>query len=507
MIAPGKSFSRALPLLMFCGAALAAGNIWRERLNQAERLSGAGKNEEAVKAGQGVLAEADANLGPEAPEIGPVLTRLGRIYERAQDGAKLPEMERRLSAIRSKDAEAWLVLGEILRQEGKSREAAEALKKALALKPDDPESENALAQAYDDLGRFEEEVRLLKKRIDENPRDYPRYSRLADAYARLGRSAEVKETFARARKINGRMAQSYIDEGFFDLNSGESARAKEDFENAIAVDTSSPFGYHHMGAYFAQNRQFPEAEKYFRRALELLEANPNSRPEDFIHIFLRLGYAVAAQGRPAEAEAVYRKCLEKPAPGLVYVQCLRSLAKIYVSQNKPALAEETLQRAAAGCEEGPACSCRGYALLELGNVYLDDGRRREAADMANQAAKFCADSHDVILPTIEVELAGLYGRLGDISKEEVFHARVMAMRSSNQFLPILPAAAEQAMTRGRYSEAEDLYREGIRIVKNLGDGSPEAAMLEGLAAACEKQGKPQEAAEAREQAKALRTRP
>ena len=63
------------------------------------------------------------------------------------------------------------------------------------------------------------------------------------------------------------------------------------------------------------------------------------------------------------------------------------------------------------------------------------------------------------------------------------------------------------MKRGRFDEAEDLYRQGTRIFNHRGDGRQEAAMLEGLAAACEKEGKAPEAAEARQKAHALRAQP
>ena len=451
-----------LSLLIVCGPAPAAGDSWRAQLDRAEG---------------------------------------------AEDGARLSEMERRLAAIESKDFEEWLVLGTILREEGKPRAAEDALRKALALKPDDPSAENALAQAYDDMDRFEEEIVPLKKAIERNPRGYSSYARLANVYIRLGRPAEAKETFALARKIDGKAARAYIDEGYFDLNSGEPARAKEDFESAVAVDTSSPFGYHHLGAYYATNQQYPEAEKYFRRALERLEADPKTRPEDLLHALDWLGRVVRAQGRSAEAEAIYRRCLEKPAPGPFYFMCARSLGDMYDSQEKPALAEETLQRAATACEGGPACSCRGRTQAVLGSFYLKHGRRREASDMADRAAKSCAGYHDSFDALIFSELEGLYERLGDASKEDELHGRVMAARSSIFFSAVLPDTAERDMKRGRFGEAEDLYRQGIRVFNHRGDGRQEAAMLDGLAAACEKEGKPHEAAEASEKANALRARP
>ena len=493
----------ALALFAYCGAAGASETSWRAQLNEAERLASEGRSEEAAKKAQGVLADADKSLPPDGAEINRVLSRLGRIYAQAQDATPLPEIERRLAAIKAKDFDVWLGLGMILREEGKPAEAEDALKKASALRPDNPGADYALAQVYDDMGRFEEEIRLLKKRIEERPHDYLPYSQLARVYIRLGRSAEAKATYARAKRMNGGEAQAYIDAGYFDLNSGERDGAKDDFASAIAADTGSPAGYHHMGAYYALNQQYPEAEKYFLLALKKLEADPNAAAKDLLHTLHSLGDVLQKQGLSAEAEAVFRKCLDHPAPNHVYVLCLRALADIYDSQGRPAPAVETLERAAAACADGPACSCRARALIGLARFHLNHGRRSEAAAMVNDAAKLCSSQNEFDAPIFS-ELEGLYGRLGDAAKEEAFYARVMAERSSRQFFFILPVLADRDMTRGRFSEAEDLYRQGIRIFKNRGDGGQEAAMFDGLAAACEKEAKLREAAEARERARALR---
>ncbi|MFI5348043.1 MAG: hypothetical protein ACHQ2Z_00745, partial [Elusimicrobiota bacterium] len=98
--------------------------------------------------------------------------RLSRFYAEAGAAAKLPELEKRLSANKSKDFAVWSALGSLLRDEGKSFEAEDALKKSLALKPDDLEAESELAFVYDDMGRFEDEVLVLKTAIETKPREY-----------------------------------------------------------------------------------------------------------------------------------------------------------------------------------------------------------------------------------------------------------------------------------------------------------------------------------------------
>ena len=500
---------RALPLLFFFGSAMAAGTSWRERLAHAEELSGEGKNEEAVKAALGALADAEKDLGAESPETIHILARLSRVYEAAGDASQLPEMEKRLSAIKSKNFEVWLALGALWRYQEKFREAGDALKKALALKPDDLDAERELAMVDQDLGRDEEAVKLFEKLIKINPRNYFLYIKLARSDMRLGRSAEASEAFAQAKKINGRTAWTYIAEGYFHRDLGESAQAKEAFENAIAADTASPVGYHHLGAYLARQRQYPEAEKYFRQALEKLEANPNASTNDILHTISWLGSVILEQGRSAEAETVFRKCLEKAALSDHYVHCLLSLGDLYASQDKNAEAEDMFKRAAAACAEGPACTCRGRGLIGLGDFYLKQGRRREASAAADQAGNLCAGYHTSDLYFL-MDLAGLYVSLDDVSKGEALYGRILALSRSMPLDGALPMAqgrlADLEMTQSRFHEAENLYREEIPIWENRRDGQQEADALDGLAAACEKEGKLQEAAQAREKANSLRAR-
>ena len=493
-------------LPFFCSLARADGGSWRELEAQAELLFKEGKNEEAVKAAQGALADAEKNLGPEDSATIDIVARLSQFYRAMGDDSRL----KRLATINSKNFDVWLALGVLLHYQEKSLEAEDALKKSLALKADDLKAEVELARVDQDLGRDEDAVKLFEKAIKQNPRDYDLYMHLARSDMSLGRFAEAKEAFAQAKKIKSKTAEAYITEGYFHLDVGESAQAEEAFKSAIAVDTSSPFGYHHMGAYLSDSGRYPEAEKYFRQALEMEEANPNTRTDDLLHTLDWLGGMIQRQGRPAEAEAVYRKCLEKAAPSAVLVVCLRSLGENYASQGKNAEAEDAFKRAAALCEGGPACTCRGMALVGLGDFYLTQGRRREAAAMADQAGKLCAGYHPPDLSML-LDLAELHMNLGDVSKGEALYSRIRAAGRSMPFNRSMPIAlrrmAERDMTEGRLDEAEDLYRQIVAISKNHHDGPQEAGALDGVAASCEKEGKLQEAAGAREKAKALRGRP
>ena len=504
----------ALPFLILCGSMPAAG-AWRlELLDQAEHLARQGKHEEAAAMVQGVLADADKNLGPEDPEVGRILAELSRIYAMVGDEARLHEIEKRLSAFKPKDFSTWVALGRLLRRDGKPLEAEEALKKALAFKPGEIYAGYELALVYEDLGRFEEELPFLKKRIEKKPKDYFLYSQLASVYLRLGRFAEAKETFAKAKVSGGKIAGAYIAAGYFYQESGHPVQAKAAFESAIAVDTASPFGYHHLGVYFAGNKQYPEAEKYLRRALEMQRANPNTLIEhDLLHTMKWLGDVIAAQGRYAEAEAVYLKAIKMARPGGDrYMGLMESLAKLYVSRGKSRQAEEIYKRAVAASSMGNKSDIffAEAALSDLGEFYLDQGRRAEAADVARRVEKLCADAPLGEAARNSGNLAQLYTRLGDDSKEAALFARLMPLRRTmpfnSQIVLVELGLANIAAAQGRFHEAEDHYREVIGVLHHNNSRKEEADVLDSLAALYMKAGNHAAEDEMRARAKSLRGR-
>jgi tetratricopeptide (TPR) repeat protein len=429
-------------LLFFCAAAAAAAASWDGRLTRAESLSGEGRNEEASAEAQGALADADAGLGPAAPELGRVLARVSRVYLAAGASAQFPGLEARLSAASSRDFEILSALGELRREMGKFDEAESAIKKSLELKPGDAGAEDALVRVYEEAGRFEEEIRALDAMIGKSPRDYSRYFALARVYARLGRFEEAKAAYARAKKAGGgKGAAAYVREGYFDLHSGRPARAKEDFESAIAVDTASYRGYHHMGAFLAQSGRYAEAEKYLRRSLEKLEADARSPEEDVLHTRRWLAEVMFQEGRYPEAEAMILENIRRARLGSMWrLNAFEGLAKLYAAQGKTIQAEEVYQRAADECAVRFRCRFEdsGEALTSLGSFYSAHGRRAEAEAAAERTERLCADipaGRDLF--EVLRRLSSLYESLGDVSKNEALYARLMPLRRAMPLNPDL----------------------------------------------------------------------
>ena len=412
------------------------------------------------------------------------LEGLGERYRASGDAAGLAAVEKKLTGLKIDRRDASLALGRLLRAEGRDAEAADVLEQALK----------------------------------QSPKDYEFAMELGKCYLRMGRSDRAKAAFAQAKRIKGREFQAYLEQGYAYMYAGETASAQQAFERLIALEPANPLGYQHLGTYFIRHKQYRKAEEHFRQAVRLLEASPRPDPDSLGHALSWLADALRAQQRPAEAEAVYRKAVERsPITTFWRAYHWRALGELAAKQGKPAEAERAIQQAlrtAAACESGVGCSRLEWAdiVCEVGSYYAAQGRKPEAAALAERVGNAYktvpSDEHSIRQMG---ELANLYIKLGDGAKAEALLRRVLAARGALPADPFIvqaeAALAGLVLERGRWAEAEELYLKVIDAFKTYGDRSSAGDALDGLATALGKEGKVPQAAAALQQALALADEP
>jgi tetratricopeptide (TPR) repeat protein len=468
------AFLAAMSMLTFLGPSAAAADPgWEESLSRAERLADDGRIGQAAEAAQSALREAEKNLGPEAPEVIHILSRLVQYHQNGGDGAALALLEKRLAGIETKNAEAWRSLGRILRGRRGFSEAEDALRRAMDLKPDDPDTEQQLGLLYSHRGKYEKAAELLQKSLDGHPeQSYVTYVELARCYRRLGREAAAREVIARGKKDARKGLNFYIQKGYFNLNSGEDEQAKNDFQSLIAIDTASPSGYHHLGYYFYVHRRLAEAERYLRHAVKMQEDDPQRDIRDFLHSIVTLGDILHKDGRDAENIPLYRKGLAATARDSdLRTRILWELARVYASQGKTAEAEDLFKQAYAACERLYSCSLwmHGQTLVDLAELHAAQGRKAEAKTLAARGRRLFQDV------VVDPKTVGALHRMASL------HMRL-----------------DDSAT------GEKLFLQSIPITEESGLWDKEADAFEGLANAYQAQGRGEEAEAAREQARALR---
>jgi serine/threonine protein kinase/Flp pilus assembly protein TadD len=225
--------------------------------------------------------------------------------------------------------------------------------------------------------------------------------------------------------------------------------------------------YLHLGQLFVGNRQFPDAERAYRKALLIAEKLAN----DFLHSHEKreqlgsslygMGYLFASTERPREAEQAYRRALplfEKLAadfPGVPWYQSLQAaihsgLGSLMKQGNQPKEAEAAYRQALALYEklaaDFPSRADYRQALqrghMDLGQVLVLNGRHEQAAGELGQA--FALLGKPLTVPPTP------------------FSDRVQLARSHIELGSLLAAV-------GRTTEAEAAYRQAVAIAEALGD--------------------------------------
>jgi len=402
--------------------------------------------------------------------------------------------------------------GRLLRREGKDAETVPVLEQALALRPGDFDIEAELGSAYSEMGQNEKAARLLEHALAQRPREYALTVQLAKCYERMGRLERARKVFGLAKKIDPKASQAYIEQGYMHLYAGESDAARQEFESLIAVDTSGPLGYHHMGRYLFQRGDYREAEGYFLRAIQRLEAQARHDPSDMAHALLLLGIVRIAQRKQPEAEAAWRQGLAVAgAASRWQAKIMLHLSKLSSTQGRMVEAERYYRQALAVCEPDSSCPRQLWANITIltGNLYAEQGRKSEAQVLARRIRDALrgmpVDSDNV---TQVNDLAYLLQRLGDAGEAEALWGRIVAARES---LPnhlglgrALAGLAGTRMTQGRLAEARDLYLQAIDTRGLQSDANEMADALNGLAGVYDKEGRSGGAQAARRRAEELK---
>lgn len=105
---------------------------------------------------------------------------------------------------------------------------------------------------------------------------------------------------------------------------------------ALAHDPDRPFLYNFVGATYFDRKNYPEAERWYRQAVD--------RQPDFYDALSNLGDVCKLQNRPAEAEQFYARAAAAGAP---YYNTYYNLASIYMTSNRLDEAIPLLERARA----------------------------------------------------------------------------------------------------------------------------------------------------------------
>ena len=236
--------------------------------------------------------------------------------------------------------------------------------------------------------------------------------------------------------------------------------------------------------------RYDEAEAKIRQALHLREQNGDQR--SIAQSLSTLGSLAKSRGRLSEADACHRNALElcreaRDRAGAITAQ--HQLASISFERRDLGAARRGWEEALAEAERIGALPLQGLVLCRLGEVALAQGKTEEARRRLEEASSLARELDDRRLLTeaarslglLELEL-GHSPRAHELCARALEVAELAGLRDHvGRALLALGEVHAQTLfdeTKNDAPKAEDFFRRGVDIFRQLGNQSDLARGLE-----------------------------
>ena len=222
-----------------------------------------------------------------------------------------------------------------------------------------------------------------------------------------------------------------------------------------------------------------DAERQFRRALEVGPVESASDRVWKLEVLVNLGESVHWLGRLDEASDIYREAQEfsketASIPAPLQVALLNNQAELLRSRGELEAAERMYRAAldVPNSENADQPGMRGIILSNIGELQRTRGEYDRAIATADESLALLHAAYGDAHPSIATVLSnkGLALKLkGDLAAAEPLYREALAMRRKE--LPPTHVDIAQSLNnlasllrdQGRYAEAEPVYREGIEV--------------------------------------------
>ncbi len=230
---------------------------------------------------------------------------------------------------------------ELLRGQGKRREAYDAAHAARLRFPKQVQFISLEAQTLTDLGRVDEAVALLRVRLNDSPQDFLTYRIISALYTQAGRGKEAVEA---ARKTLEKATVSgnprLVTDALIALSSaqeraGDPKSSEEALRRVLAQEPDNATALNNLGYFLIErNEKLPEALSLIQGAV---------RAEPFNSSYLdSLGWAYFKLGKLDEAERQLTEAAKRDSSSATIQE---HLGDLYERQGKNALARAAWQKA------------------------------------------------------------------------------------------------------------------------------------------------------------------
>jgi predicted Zn-dependent protease len=198
------------------------------------------------------------------------------------------------------DPTADLIYIELLRNEGKRREALQAVQAARKTFPAQSEFLSLEAQTLTDLGRVDEAVTLLRTGLKGTAQDFNTYLTISSLYTQAGRGREAVEAARKALELAPEGQQQYMTAALLTLASaqeraGDTKGSEASLRRVLEKEPENATALNNFGYFLVErNERLTEALEMIQRAVRAEPTNSS---------FLdSLGWAYFKLGKLDDAE-------------------------------------------------------------------------------------------------------------------------------------------------------------------------------------------------------------
>jgi tetratricopeptide (TPR) repeat protein len=335
------------------------------------------------------------------------------------------ELAERITRDFPDNANALILMGNVLERHGEAARALEFFEKALKLDPDRPSVYESIGWFYLHKAQYEEAIAYWRKALEVDPKSPGVHNDIARALMGLGRQTEAIEELEKDVEVSPRADMSYFLLGQMYSQRQEYEKARKNYEQAIAIQPKYTSAYYGLFTLCSRMKDKAKAQEYmatFRKLkaedMQVLK-DRNVASDDLVKMrkgaaetFMRAGQMCGAKGNGQRAEKLLTRAATLDPNN---TECLNRLAYLYLTTNRVPRALQTYKKIGGITPEDPLChlnigvlsarlkqftdaeqafrkvielapqSSNGYR--ELAQLYLMTGRNLPyAVDLAEKAA-------------------------------------------------------------------------------------------------------------------------
>ena len=194
---------------------------------------------------------------------------LGQLYEK--DGNVSVALDEYIRAVELKndDYDLHFKVASLLLQTDKKDESVIMLQDLLKMKPDYLQATLLLGNILYDEERFKEAVSVYMSALRYNPTEYELYYSIAMAYTRLNDFPKAKEYYKRAAILNTYLFNGEYDLALIAMIQGELDEAERHLQKAAHQEDIEPLAYFYLAEIALLKDEDDKAINYINLALEL----------------------------------------------------------------------------------------------------------------------------------------------------------------------------------------------------------------------------------------------